>query len=204
MCNENEGHACLVPKLLEQIHDLSLYGNIKSRGGFIGDQQIWFKCDGHGNHHPLTHPAGKLMGVVSGTSVCFGNAHPFQQIDGTAFCFRSFHLAMDSKHFSNLPSNGKYRIERCEGILKNHGDFFPRETLPLVSVHIPKIVSFKPYSSCFDHCRRAGQKLHHCHRGNGFPGTAFAHNGEGLTSTHRITDTVYGLDSFMAGSKFNA
>jgi len=46
--------ARMIRQLLEQFEDLQLYRHIQRGGRFIGNQQLGFVGQGHGDHHALT------------------------------------------------------------------------------------------------------------------------------------------------------
>jgi hypothetical protein len=61
--NPDQGGRCLATEFLNLIKDLALDGNIKGRGGLIGDDEIRFMEQRDGNRDALTHAARELMRV---------------------------------------------------------------------------------------------------------------------------------------------
>ena len=80
MGDEQHGHAQAVFQVAEEFKHLSLDGDVKSGGGFIRDQQFWAAGNGHGDHYPLPHPAGKPMGVFIIYGGHIRDAHALQKI----------------------------------------------------------------------------------------------------------------------------
>ena len=60
-----------------------------------------------------------------------GNIHLFKQFYGPLHGFPFSHLLMFHNTFHDLPPDLHGRIERCHGILKNHGRILASVILPL-------------------------------------------------------------------------
>ena len=43
---------------------MGLNGHVKCGRRLIGDEQLGAAREGHGNHHPLSHTTGHLVGVI--------------------------------------------------------------------------------------------------------------------------------------------
>jgi len=65
-----------VLKLAHQIEDLSLDRHVERGGWFVRDQHSWSARQRHGDHHPLTHAARKLMRVGVHAALRLGDMHP--------------------------------------------------------------------------------------------------------------------------------
>ena len=63
----------------DEPQDLALQGDVQRRGGLVGDEQRGIAGDGHGDHHPLLHPAGQLVGVGVEHPAAVRQAHPLHQ-----------------------------------------------------------------------------------------------------------------------------
>ena len=81
MGDPNDRHAKFLLQILHQLNNLCLNGHIQRRGGLIGDQQVGLTGQGNGDHHPLAHPAGKLVGIVFHPFGGIRNADQFQQLN---------------------------------------------------------------------------------------------------------------------------
>ncbi len=64
MGDPDHRHAELLAKLFHQLDDLRLNGHIKRRGRLVSDQNLGIASQGNRDHHPLPHPAGKLVRIV--------------------------------------------------------------------------------------------------------------------------------------------
>ena len=64
MGDEDHGHVPLALLVLQQVEDLGLDGDVERGGGLVGEQQLRTAGQGDGDHHPLAHAAGQLVGVL--------------------------------------------------------------------------------------------------------------------------------------------
>ena len=60
--DEEDGHSHLPVQPLQQGQYLGLNGDIQRRGGLVRQQQTGPGHNGGGDHHPLEHSAGELVG----------------------------------------------------------------------------------------------------------------------------------------------
>ena len=65
--NEDHGKAELGLKIVEQLDDLLLDGNVQSGRGFVADDQLGVAGKGHSDQDTLTLAAGKLSSVRLGS-----------------------------------------------------------------------------------------------------------------------------------------
>ena len=63
MGDQQHGHAEALLKVLQELQDLGLDGDVERRGRLVGDQQVRVVRECHGDHHPLALPAGELVRV---------------------------------------------------------------------------------------------------------------------------------------------
>ena len=122
--NKNYSHSCFLLKILHQIQDLSLNGNIKCCGRLICDQQLRMTDQSHSNHYTLTHTAGKLMRILLHTLLYIVDSYQLHHFHGTLLCFfcTDFFI-MGTKSLNQLVSNRVNRIQAGHWILKNHRYF---------------------------------------------------------------------------------
>jgi len=74
----------------------------RASGRLIGDHQDRVAAKGHGNHHPLHHAAGQLMGIIA--RALAGSAIPdqSQHLDGSGTGLLAGHAPMFPKNFGNF------------------------------------------------------------------------------------------------------
>ena len=73
--DEHDGGVVLPLELLHQLEDLGLDGHVQSGGRLVCDEHLGVAAHGHGDHGPLTHTAGELMGVLVDALLRGGDAH---------------------------------------------------------------------------------------------------------------------------------
>ena len=61
---DQHGDAGLPVQLFQKLQNLGLDGHVQGGGGLIQQQQLGPCHDGRGDHGPLQHPAGELVGIL--------------------------------------------------------------------------------------------------------------------------------------------
>ena len=108
---------------MEQIENLGLNGHIQSRGRLIGNQQVRFINESHGNHDALQLTAGKLVRILLHAALGFFDADTFQQFQCFLPCFFFAKLfIVHTRCFNQLRTDTHKRIERGHRLLENHAD----------------------------------------------------------------------------------
>ena len=111
MADENQPHAALGHKIIQNGQNLHLHRDIKRAGWFIGNQQIGFRHQHHRNHDALAHAAGNLMRVKPHDAFRIADAHRFQHLQRLAPRLACGNPAMDACRFRNLLADCHDRIE---------------------------------------------------------------------------------------------
>ena len=121
--NEDNRHAHLLLQIVEQIENLGLNGYIQSGGRLIGNQQVGFIDERHGNHDALQLAAGKLVRILFHAAFGFFDAHTLQQCQCLQPCFFAAELfIVHTRRFNQLRTDTHKRIERGHRLLENHAD----------------------------------------------------------------------------------
>lgn len=81
MRDQHDGGAESLTQIAEQFKDLRLNRHIECSGWLIGNEQLWFAGERHGNHHALRHPARDLMWVGVGASTWVWNPNQLEQLN---------------------------------------------------------------------------------------------------------------------------
>ena len=68
-------------RLLQQCQHLRLDRHVQRRRGLVGDDEVRFAHQRHGDHHPLPKPAGKLMRILAQPLFRRGDADLAEQIE---------------------------------------------------------------------------------------------------------------------------
>ena len=69
-----------LPQVGEQVEDLRLDRDVERGGRLIGDDEVWLAGQRHGDHHPLPHAAGKLVGILVKPPLRIGHPHQFEHL----------------------------------------------------------------------------------------------------------------------------
>ena len=56
--NEQDAHFEFSAKIVEDVENLSLNGDVEGSGRFVGNQELGLTDESHGDHHSLTETAG--------------------------------------------------------------------------------------------------------------------------------------------------
>ncbi len=118
--DEQDGHVPLGLELAEQVQDLRLNGHVEGGGRLVGDEQFGIAREGHGDHGPLPHAAGHLVGILAGPLRRVGYPDLAEEIDGLIHRAVLRYVAMDPDRRGNLASDTKHRIQRRHRLLKDH------------------------------------------------------------------------------------
>ena len=82
MCDHQNACILLCPDVLHQFQNLSLNGNVQSRRGLVGNQDIGIAGKRHGNHDALTHATRELVRILVDALLGLGNANEVQKLGG--------------------------------------------------------------------------------------------------------------------------
>ena len=105
MGDEQHRHPLFFLQRFYQRKDLRLDGNIQRGGRFVGNQQSWITGQRDGDHHPLTHAAGKAQRIFIQPRCSSRDPDFFQQADGFGTRGGVVHAAMPLEHFGDLHAN---------------------------------------------------------------------------------------------------
>ncbi len=95
----------------QQGQDLSLDGHVQGCRGLIGDEEGGSGRESHGNHHPLPHPTGELVGVGLHQPFCFGQTNSLQQLAGVFFGLAFAAALMQADDAHQLAADVKDRVQ---------------------------------------------------------------------------------------------
>ena len=123
--NQQHRQSQLLAKLLQQLEDLSLDGDIEGRGRLVGNQEIGFGSQRDSDHHPLSLSARELMGVVLETLARRRDGDQIQQPLGFQLGLPPRDTAMHPHGLGDLEADGKYRVQGRHRLLEDHPDTRP-------------------------------------------------------------------------------
>ncbi len=110
-------------EVLDEPHDLRLDGDVERRGRLVGDQDVGFAQQRHGDHHALAHAAGKLVRIGGELRRRVGNADPFQHGNRARLERVAAKVGVTvALRVDELRAQCENRIERSHRILEDHRD----------------------------------------------------------------------------------
>ena len=120
--DEEHRQSKFVAKVVEQVENLLLDGDIKRSSGFVGNEQLRAVDDGHGDHDTLAHSSRNLVRIAAGSLLRVGDGNVAHAFDGSAPGF-GFRDTVVSEHgFGNLVADAHDGVEGGHGLLEDHGD----------------------------------------------------------------------------------
>ena len=105
---------------LEQAQHLGLDGDVQGRGGLVGDQQLRIAGQGHGNHDPLLHTAGELMGIFPDAPLRVRDADGVEQLQDPGGHRPVVTIGVGRHRLGDLAPHRQNRVEGGLGLLKDH------------------------------------------------------------------------------------
>src|SRR5208283_56301 len=119
--DEEHRQSEFVAKVVEQVEDLLLYGDIERGGGLVGDEQLRTVDDGHGDHDALAHASGELVRIAAGPLLGVGDGNVAHAFDRATPCFRFGDAVVSQHSFRDLLADTHDWVEGGHRLLKNHG-----------------------------------------------------------------------------------
>ena len=106
----------------EELEDLRLDRHVERGRRLVGDEQLGFACQGHGDEDALAHPARHLERVLLDALGRVGDADHVEQLDGSGPGVLAAQLAMAAEHLDHLAADREHRVERRHRVLEDHRD----------------------------------------------------------------------------------
>ncbi len=190
--DENQGTTEPVHDVPQQLEKLELRGGVKRRRGFVGDDDLGIAGDGHGDHDPLAHPTAELVRVVIYALLCVRDAHHPEQLDASLPSGLALRAQVQLHHLPQLQPNGQGRIQRCHGLLEDHGDLAAphRPHLPAVGRVLQQLLAFEERTPTRDPSGRGADELHDRELAHGLAAAALAHQADNLALVDLVRDVV--------------
>jgi hypothetical protein len=131
----------------QDVEDLCLDGDVERGRGLVGDQQVGFVRQCHGDHHPLARPSRQFVGVGLQPACDVGDRHQLEQLSG-AMARPPLRARVVREHgLGQLVADGVCRIERCQRILKDHCDPLPTEPAQAGRWRAEQLLAVEPHRS---------------------------------------------------------
>ena len=120
--DEQHRHAEPGLRVLEQLEDLRLHGDVERGRRLVGDQQVRLVGQRHGDHHALALAAGKLVRIAAEPPGRIANADLAEQIDDLVARLGAGEAVVQQQNFPDLLLDRVQRIERRHRLLEDDGD----------------------------------------------------------------------------------
>ena len=182
--NEDHGKAELGLKVVKQLDDLLLDGNVQSGRGLVADDQLGIAGKGHSDQNALTLTTGKLMRIALERTLGV-EAHELQELLGATGAAALGELL-------HLGGNEHGGVERGQGVLIDHGDIGTAQAEPLLLAHLEQIAAL-PENLTRKVLVIVGQ-AHDGQRGDGLTAAGLAYQAHGLAGTDVKVDVVDDVD----------
>ena len=199
MGNHNNGVAVLLLHLLHELDNLSLNGNIQSRRGLVGNQDIGIAGKSHSDHDTLTHTAGELVRILIDALLGLGDTHEVQKLGSALERLLLGVAAVQTKALAHLLADLIDRVQGGHRILEDHRDVVTANVLHLFLGHLEDRTAAIANVAALNLSRRHRDKTHDGHGGHGLTGAGLTDDTEGLAAIERVGDTVDSANNAIFG-----
>ena len=99
----------------------------RSGGRLVGDDQIRRVQHGDGDHHPLAHASGELVGIGAQPLLRGRNADEAEGVTCASPRRVAAHIVVGPDRLDHLRVDAQHRVQRHHGILEDHRDARPAQ-----------------------------------------------------------------------------
>ena len=198
--DKNHRQTHLFLQLAKQQQDLDLHCGVERGGGLVGQQQLGPTGQGQGNHGALAHAARHFVRIGLQTALRAGNAHPLKQGQGPLLGLCLAHLFVTANGFDDLLAHAVNRVQRQQGLLKNHGRHASTEAAELVLRQREHILITDTDLSC-DLGFLLGMQAQQSAQGDALARARLANQGDHFAALHAQVHARDGLNGFFAASE---
>ena len=191
--DHDDGHAHFLLQALHQFQDQGLDGHVQGGGGFVGDQDIRFAGQGHGDHHPLPHAAGQLIGVLLEPLLRLVDAHQLEHLQRPGLHLLAGPVRVDPDGLAQLAADGKGGVQAGHRILEDDGDPAAAEVLHLLFGVLEDVLPLEEHLALGD-AAGVRQDAHDRIGRHALAAAALAHDAQHLAGIQVVGDTVDGPD----------
>ena len=190
-------HICqfsLFLKILHQIQDLGLNGNVQRGNRFIADHKFRIQAQGPGDADPLASSSVQFVRIASGQPS--GQPHCIHQLQNPLFQL-VLRLAglVDDHALRDGVMDAHSWIQGRKRILKNHLQL-SSQIHSFLSFYIGNILAVE-----YDISRRALQKPYNGAAKGGFSASGLSHDSQGPSSSNRKIQTVHRVEHSLGRLK---
>ena len=179
--DQEHAEAEIALELGEQAQDLSLHRDVERRGRLVGDQQLGFAHQRHGDHHPLAQAARELVRELAEPQARRGDADAGQQIGRAIGGGLLAGAPMTAQHLGHLRAHRVGGIEAGHRLLEDHGHGVAAQTRHALvgeALQVPAFEGEPPGPAA----GAPRQEVHHRQRRHRLAAAGFAHQAVGLAA----------------------
>ena len=189
MGDHDDSHAELFLQILHQLQDLRLYRHIESRRRLIRDEKLRLTGQGDGDHDPLAHPPGKLMGILPKALLRLIDPHELQQLSRPLPDLCPPLLRVEADGLLDLISDRPDRVQGGHRILENDAHLAAADLSELLLLHLIDAVPVE-FDASADDAPVLRREAHDRVGRDRLPGAGLPHDSEDLPLLHPDADII--------------
>ena len=197
--DEDQAHLPLLLQVRQQLHDLSLHGDVERGRRLVGDEHRRVQGDRHRDHDALAHATGELVWIGLDALPRGRNGDTFHEPHRTLEGVRLVHPAVLAEHLGDLPPDREDGVESRQRVLEDHRDLRATGVTPLVRIHRQQVAAAVPHLPGRDLRRRHVEDAHDGLGGHRLARSRLTQDGEGLALAEIERHTVDGLGDALLG-----
>ncbi len=205
MRDQDHRHPELPLEVGQQLQDLRLDRHVERRRGLVGDEDLGFACQRHGDHHALLHATAHLVWVVPRADLGFRNADAPQHPDGSCRRVASGDHAMCPQGLGDLRPDSEHRVETRRGFLEDHRDLRAAYAAHLLGGELEEIHPVVLHHALLrDVPRRRLDQPQQREGRHGLAAARFTHDTQRLSREEIERHVIHGARHGLAGLKARA
>jgi hypothetical protein len=184
----------LAAKLVEQIENLLLDGDVECSGRLVRDQQLRAIHNGHGDHDALPHASRELVGIAAGALLRIGDGNFAHALNCAThrICFRDPMMREDG--LGDLIAHAHDWIQSGHRLLKDHRNTRAAKLTKLIvgktCERARGTVSILKGDGTLNH-GRGRKQAHDGKRSDGLSGTGFADQSQYFSRSDRERESAH-------------
>ena len=196
--DQQHRHVALTCEVTDEVEDLALHGDVERSGRLVGDQQLWFARECHGDDDALCHAAGELMGVRVDARRRVGDTDLAEQLDHTLASRGLAETEVVAQRLGYLSADGVGRVQRGERFLEDDPHLGAADPAELIERHPDEFLSIERDRG--SRCKaRVGHQAHQRQCGDRLARPRFADERQHFAPTDIQVDARHDVD-VVAGS----